>query len=113
MAVTQEQIQKELGKGKPYIVAILRRGKKFITDKAQAEAMRAKHFAHLFQLRAEGKVTVIFGTRENGEIRTIELFQSPDKAEVERLVKGDPAVEAEHFSFELLQMTGLPGDTVK
>ncbi len=75
--------------------------------------MRAKHFEHLFQLRAEGKVTVVFGTRENGEIRTIELFQSPDKAEVERLVKGDPAVEAEHFSFELLQMTGLPGDTVK
>ena len=112
MAVTREQIQKELGAGKPYIVAILRRGKKFITDKTEAEAMRAKHFAHLFQLRAEGKVSVVFGTRENGEIRTIELFRLSDKVEVEQLVKGDPAVHAEHFSFELLQVTGLPGDTV-
>ena len=113
MAVTQEQIQKELGRGKPYIVAILRKGKKFITDKTQAEAMRARHFEHLFQLRAEGKVSVVFGTRENTEMRTIELLQSPDKAEVEQLAKGDPAAEAEHFSFELLQVTRLPGDTVK
>ena len=113
MAVTQEQIRQELAKGKPYIVVLLKKGKKFITDKAQAEAMRGKHFDHLFQLRAEGKVIVLFGTRENGEIRSIEVFVSTDKPEVERLVNEDPAVQAGHFSFELLQMTGLPGDIVK
>ncbi|HTR81720.1 MAG TPA: hypothetical protein VMM58_08820 [Bacteroidota bacterium] len=113
MVVSQEQIQKELGKGKPYIIAILKKGKKFVLDKAQAESMRAKHFEHLFQLRAEGKVSVIFGTRENGEVRSIELFQLSDRSEVERLVSEDPAVQAEHFAFELLQMTGLPGDMVK
>ena len=113
MAVTQEQIKKELSAGKPYVVAVLTRGEKFITDKAGAEAMRAKHFEHLFQLRAEGKVSVVFGTRENGELRTIELFLLSDKAEVERLVKADPAVQADHFAYELHAVTGLPGDMVK
>jgi len=75
--------------------------------------MRVRHFEHLFQLRAEGKASVVFGTRENCEIRTIELFLSSDKAKVERLLKSDPAVEAGHFAFELHAMTGLPGDTVK
>ena len=113
MAITQEQVKQELSKGKPYIVAMLKKGPKFILDKAQAEAMRGKHFEHLFQLRAEGKVIVLFGTRENGEIRSLEVFVSTDKSEVERLVGEDPAVQAGHFSFELLQMTGLPGDTLK
>jgi len=113
MAVTQEQIKKELSAGKPYVVAILTKGDKFIMDKAGAEVMRARHFEHLFQLRAEGKVSVIFGTRENGEMRAIELFLLSDKAEVERLVNGDPAVQAGHFAFELHAVTGLPGDAVK
>ena len=108
-----EPFQQQLAKGKPYVVVFLTKGKNFILDKEEAEAMRAKHFKHVFELRAQGKVSVMFGTRENGFIRSIEVFNSSDKAEVERLVAQDPGVQAGHFAYEVHLMTGLPGDKVE
>lgn len=111
--MTQQSIQEQLSKGKPYTVVFLTKGKKFILDKDKAEAMRNQHFGHLFQMRSENKVLVTFGTRENGFVRSIEVYASSDTSEVERLVKQDPGVVAEHFAYEIHLMTGLPGDMLR
>ena len=111
--ITAEFIGQELSRAIPYTIVFLTRGSKFVTDEAEAAKLRQKHFEHVFQLRAEGIVIMMFGTREDGELRTIEVFATADVAEVERLVKQDPGVQAGHFAYAIHQMVGIKGDTLK
>ena len=99
--ITADLIERELAKAKPYTVLFLTRGANFVTGKAQADAIRQKHFGYAFQLKADGIILMIFGTREDGLLRTIEVFATVDRAEAERLVQQDPGVQAGHFGYEI------------
>ena len=110
--ITADFISQELGKAIPYTIVFLTRGKNFVTDEIEAAKLREKHFEHVFQLRADGIVIMMFGTREDGDLRTIEVFATADVAEVERLVKQDPGVAAGHFGYAIHKMVGIKGDTL-
>jgi hypothetical protein len=97
----------------PYTIVFLTRGKNFVTDETEAAKLRQRHFEDVFQLRAEGIVIMMLGTREDGDLRTIEVCATADVAEVERPVKQDSGVAAGHFGDAIHQAVGIKGDTLK
>jgi hypothetical protein len=102
-------MQEMLGKTKPYTVLILHKTSKFGepgTDKIVRE-----HGRKNFELRRDGKLSIICPIRDETDISGIGVFAA-SLEETRKIYDEDPGVKAGIFRFEVHQTRSFPGDTL-
>ena len=90
-----------------YTVALLRKGPAY--DPPNSDSIIWEHGRRNFQLRAAGLLSVVCPIADGTEMAGIGIFDA-EQAEVERIMAGDPAVEAGVLVCEIHAARGFPGD---
>jgi len=109
MTITDEFMREMLSKTKPYCVVILKSGPK----KSQPEVQKIiwEHGRRNFQLRAEGKLSIVCPVADGSEVNGVGIFNT-DVEETKRIMEGDPGVQAGIFRYEVHASRSFPGDAL-
>ncbi|MDB5031749.1 YciI family protein [Mucilaginibacter sp.] len=94
-----------------YTLLILTKGENYDHEDTR-KIIQSEHLPYTFKLREEGKLLLTMPVNDDTTIRAIGIYASTDKAEVEEMVKQDPAIIKGVFTYELLSTVGLKGDTL-
>lgn len=100
----------QLQKTKPYTIVILHK-----TSKAEAGPVAARviweHGRRNFQLRRDGKLSVVCPVRDESDVSGVGIF-SCDLEETRKIMDGDPAVQAGFITYETHSTRSFPGDSL-
>lgn len=102
-------MQEMLSKRRPYTVVILLRTSK--RDAPGADKIVWKHGRRNFELRRDGKVSIICPINTTEAVSGLCIF-STDLAETRRIMDDDPAVKAGVFTYEVYSTRSFPGDSL-
>jgi len=94
-----------------YTLLILTKAENYNNEDTR-RIIQSEHLPYTFKLREQGKLLLTMPVNDNTAVAAIGIYASTDKAEVEELVKQDPAVIKKIFNYELLSAAGLKGDTL-
>ncbi len=108
--ITDDYMRSMLPLAQRYVVCILKKGP--VYDAPGSEKIQWEHGRANFQLRAEGKLPVIFRMTDGGNITGIGLFDTDKIEEVREIMERDPGVRAGRFIYELHTCLCFPGSTV-
>jgi hypothetical protein len=107
--ITDDEMRELLGTSKPYTAMLL-----LLTENAKAPDAREiiyEHGRRNAALRAAGKLPIICRSTDDTDWAGICIFDAtPD--EVERIMAGDPAVNAGLLTYELHPVSGFPGSSL-
>src|SRR5438309_776953 len=92
-----------------FTVRILRHGPNY--DTPGAEAGIWEHGRRNLALRTAGILAIACPGRDGSEIAGVGIFDA-DTDEVERIMAGDPAVQAGVLTFEVHPTRSIPGDSL-
>ncbi len=107
--VTDDYVQHTIGKGRQYILVILKTGKSSGLDEAEQAKEQEAHLKYLFTLKEQGKLP-IFGPFYNaGELEGLCIFNSDNQEEVKSLMEEDPHVKSGQLIYEIHQWFSFPG----
>jgi len=109
VAITDDFMQEMLSKRRPYTVVILLRTSK--RDAPGADKIVWKHGRRNFELRRDGKVSIICPINTTEAVSGLCIF-STDLAETRRIMDDDPAVKAGVFTYEVYSTRSFPGDSL-
>jgi uncharacterized protein YciI len=84
-----------------YWFVMLLTGQNRSQDSATAVKIQAGHMANITRLYNEGKIKVAGPFGDNGPWRGIFIFDCEDQAEVEKLLKEDPAISSGRLNYEI------------
>ena len=105
--ISDQELRQALAGSRGYTVRILRRGPNYSTG--EAAAIIWEHGRRNLALHYAGVLAIMGPIRDGGEIAGVSIFAAePD--EVERIMAGDPAVQAGVLTFEVHPAIGFPGD---
>ena len=112
---SDEQIRREIERGKAYTVAFLRSGDAALPAAEEVQRLQWAHLRNLFTLKAEGLATLSgpFTGPAKGDLRGMVIFNTADEAVVRARLDADPYVRAGLMRYELQPWFGLPGDGVR
>ena len=108
--ITDEFMREWLNKSKAYCVVILADGPK--RNDPDAKKFVWEHGRRNFQLRAQGKLSVVCPVRDDSNIAGIGIFTT-DPQETRKIMDGDPAVEAGILTYAIHPCVGFPGDALR
>jgi len=97
---------------KKYFMCFLKSGPVRSQNEAEAQALQAKHLAHINKLAEEKKVCIAGPFGDDGEIRGILIFNTPTLEEAERLANSDPSVKAGRLVVEIHPWWAAVGSTL-
>lgn len=107
--ISNEYMMQMLSKSKNYTVVILRK-----TDKIKepgAEKFLFEHGKRNFELREDGVLSIVCRVKDDSDVSGIGIFNATIE-EVEKIMDGDPGVQAGIFTYEAHESTSFPGDTL-
>jgi uncharacterized protein YciI len=107
--VTPQFIQAQIARGRKHTIVFLKKGPKRDQPAAEADHLQIMHLTHLFALMLEKRLVVNGPVMGHDDIVGISLYESADRAEVEAMVKADPAVAAGRLSYDILEWFGIDG----
>lgn len=107
--VTDEYVQQAIGKGRQYIVVILKEGKNLGLDEAAQLKEQEAHLKYLFTLKEQGKLPIFGPFFNSGELSGLCVFNSDNKEEVKTLIEGDPHIKSGQLIYEIHQWFSIPG----
>ena len=107
--ITDEFMREMLTKTKPYCVVILKSGPKW--GGPDDQKIIWEHGRRNFELRAEGKLSIVCPVTSEGEVHGIGIFNT-DPEEAKRIMESDPGVMAGIFVFDLHPSRSFPGDAL-
>ena len=110
VSVTDEYMREHLQKTKPYTIVILHKTPKRDTDPL-ADKIIWEHGRRNFQLRRDGKLSVVCPVRDESDVSGIGIF-SGDLEETRKIMDGDPAVKAGIITYETHSTRSFPGDSL-
>jgi uncharacterized protein YciI len=105
-------ITKRVAANRWFWLLLFRPGPDRSHDEATAERIQTAHLAHLFQLEAEGKLTMFGPVLDADDLLGIGVITVPSRAEAEALIADDPAVLAGRLVLEVRPFFTLPGSTL-
>jgi uncharacterized protein len=108
--ITDEDIRRIVGTGKPYIMVLLKSGPKRDQSPELAAKIQQEHLRHLLTLRLKGKLLVNGPVLDDSVLRGISIYNSTNKDEITELLEADPAVIAGRLIYEIHSWFGIPGD---
>ena len=103
-------MRENLQKTRPYTVVILHKTSKRDSDPG-ADKIIWEHGRRNFQLRKDGKLSVVCAIRDESDVSGVGVF-STELAETRRIMDGDPAVKAGIITYETHSTRSFPGDSL-
>ena len=104
--ITDAEMHERLAQSRDYTVALLR-----VTASAtlpEARALIWEHGRRNFSLRADGLLPIVVS---DSDWAGVGIFNASPE-ETERILAGDPAIQAGIFTYELHPVKGFPGDAL-
>lgn len=109
--VTPQGIQKEIARGKQYVLVLLKRGANASAiDSVTLERNQMEHLVHLFTMKSQGVLPIFGPVFEDTDLRGICIFNTDDKNTVKAMLDEDPHIKSGRLAYELYSWFGLPGD---
>lgn len=105
--ITDEFMRQALPHIRPMTVLLLKRGPSFDA----ASPVVWEHGRRNFLLRATGALAVVCPISDGGEYTGVGIFDC-DADETQRLIEGDPGVQAGIFTYEIHASRSFPGDAI-
>jgi len=105
--ISDDYMKQMMTTTKPYSVVILKAGPNHDTEGAQKIIW--EHARRNFQLRAEGKLSVVCPVRDDTSVNGIGIF-STDPVETKKIMDEDPGVMTGIFIYEIHPSRSFPGD---
>ena len=97
--VSDEEMQRLLGSAPKRFAFLLRPGPKFGSE---TQALQWEHARNMFALLRAGRLTSVTALMDGTEVLGVGVLEAASKAEVEALLREDPAVRGGRLSFEIL-----------
>ncbi|MFI8535075.1 hypothetical protein ACIGMX_33130 [Streptomyces aquilus] len=107
-AVTDEQIQALAATAQPYSLAILQWGPERAMD--GADAIELEHQRRMVALRADGVIAILCPVTSD-TVAGVAIMTVPAE-EAEKIMAGDPCVQAGMMRCEVHPCHGFPGDAL-
>ena len=108
--ITDEDMLKLKELPHPYTLLILRKGPRFSMDPEGIQIIR-EHGRRNLRLRAAGLMVIICPVSDGGDVSGVGIFAA-DPDQVDKIMAGDPGVQAGLFKFEVHPTRIFPGDTI-
>ena len=105
--ISDEEMQQGRASTREYTIAILRRGPGY--DPPRSDPVIWEHGRRNYALRAAGMLSIVCPVRDGTELAGIDIFDT-DGATVERIMLGDPAIQAGILTYEIHPTRSFPGD---
>ena len=106
-AISDDFMRQALPNTRGYTVVLLRKGPSY--DPPRTDPMIWEHGRRNFQLRAAGLLSIVCPIRDDTEMAGIGILNA-ERPEAERIMAGDPAVQAGVLIFEIHPARSFPGD---
>jgi len=107
--ITDEYMRGMLATTRPYTIVILHRTPK--RDEPGADKVVWEHGRRNFELRRDGKLSVVCPVGGESDVSGLCIFSS-DPEESRKIMDGDPAVKAGIFTYTLHLTRSFPGDSL-
>ena len=95
--------------GKPFLALLLIAGAPPPQDPEEAGRLQMAHLQHLFQLEAEGKISVFGPMTTDERLKGLIIFNTTSREEVQAWMATDPWVRGGYLGYELYDFFTLPG----
>src|SRR5919201_1227294 len=105
--ISDEYMRESRARTRSYTIAILKKGPGY--DPPRSDAIIWEHGRRNYALRAAKVLSIVCPIPDKAELAGISIFDAELDA-VERLMAGDPAVQAGVLTFEVHPAIGFPGD---
>lgn len=106
-----ESIQKDISRGRQYVLVLLKRGPKSAKiDSTALEVSQRDHLVHLFKMKSQGVLPLFGPVTEDVDLRGICIFNLEDKDKVKAMLDDDAHIQSGRLVYELYSWFGLPGD---
>ncbi len=93
--------QKEADSLKSYYFVLLKKGPNRDQDSATAANIQKEHIENINRLAALGKLNVAGPFLDDGDLRGIFIFDTPNEAEVKSFCESDAAIKAGRLVYEI------------
>lgn len=110
--ITPEQIMQKVSSGRPFVLLHLKAGKPFEGSEEERNALQMQHLAHLFQLEADGKVSVFGPVIQHPELLGIIVFNTASRDDVQKWMEDDPYIKEGYMNFECFDFFTIPGQRI-
>jgi len=107
--ITDEHMQEMLATTRPYTAILLRLTPK--AAEAGAEQVIWEHGRRNLMLRAAGTLPVVCPATDDSEWAGVAIFDASPE-EVDRIMAGDPGIQAGVFTYESHPVCGFPGSVL-
>ena len=84
-----------------YYIAFLKRGPSRSQSPSEADSLQALHLAHLARMYEEGYADISGPFGDDGEIRGITIYNTPNQKMADSLARLDPMVQAGRLDIEI------------
>lgn len=105
--ITNEYMQEMMTRTRNYNLVILKKGLNY--DQPDARSVIWEHGKRNFQLRADGKLSIVCPVTDSGDVRGVGIF-NVDELELKQIMDDDPGVKAGIFVYEIHSIRSFPGD---
>jgi predicted small lipoprotein YifL len=112
--ISDETMRSTLATVRSYGLLLLKKGPNYLPPDARPPEQKAiiwEHGRRNMALRAEGKMPLVGPVGRGGDVVGMCVFDVPE-AEIHTLMKGDPALIAGLFTYEVLDWFAFPGDSL-
>lgn len=96
-----------MSRTKNYSAVILKAGPNL--NQQDAPGIIREHGRRNFELRAEGKLSIVCPVTDTSEVKGIGIF-NVDQEELKQIMDNDPGVKAGIFIYEIHSVRSFPGD---
>jgi hypothetical protein len=110
--LTVDSVMAKVAKGKNYTLVFLKSGKKIPTKSQAAQQMQVNHLVNLFNMEAEGKISIFGPVTNDPKLRGIIVFNSTDQEYIKSELNKDPYINAGYLKYEMLNWFSIPGQKI-
>lgn len=96
-----------------YFIVFLKRGQNRSQDSLAAAKLQEEHMAHLTRMASEGYLSLAGPFGDDGDIRGIAVYNTPNKEMADSLAKLDPMVKAGRLEVEIHPWWAAKGSELK
>jgi hypothetical protein len=105
--ISDETMRQGLASTRSYTIAILKRGPAY--DPPHSDPIIWEHGRRNYALRAAGLLSVVCPIADDTPVAGVGIFNT-DPAGVQRIMQGDPAVQAGILTYAIHPARSFPGD---
>jgi hypothetical protein len=106
--ISDDDMRALLATSKPYTMVFLKPGP---NQPADRDSIVWEHGRRNIQLRADGRMVLVFPVRDGSDVNGVGVFDLDEEATRE-VMDGDPGVQAGVFVYELHPTRSFPGDAL-